>query len=446
MRIGAVNYLNSKPLVYRLADRAPHARLLFDLPSRLADSLAAGRLDVALVPCFEFLSDPSYVMASDACVASRGPVRSVKLYFRTQPADVRKLALDEGSRTSAALSHVLLHRRHGLRPEISRLPIGSGVEAADADAVLLIGDRAMTPPREPFVAAWDLGEEWLRWARLPFVFACWATPSRAVAEEIAPVLAASRDEGEGLLSEIAAVEGPKLDLQAGDAYGYLTQNLHYRIGADERRSIALYRSECERIGLLPTGSAERPGGWPGMNAADLMNAGPGRTRPGRLTPSDWERPSRPFFDEQAPMSIASQAVRPTRKPAAPRTPREPIQPLLDKAVGGERLSPAEWTAPRTGFFPSIEATMRHLHAIELFYLDAIEEGGLGRAVRDPPPFPSAAALRAPQQVAGRRFIAAAETRDPARIVPVAREDRMTHESIGDLILHLAQHQVQVQMA
>ena len=55
MRIGAVNYLNSKPLVYGLEAAAPADRLLFDLPSRLADSLAAGRLDVALIPSVEWL-------------------------------------------------------------------------------------------------------------------------------------------------------------------------------------------------------------------------------------------------------------------------------------------------------------------------------------------------------------------------------------------------------
>lgn len=107
----------------------------------------------------------------------------------------------------------------------------------------------------------------------------------------------------------------------------------------------------------------------------------------------------------------------------------------------EGLSAGEWTAPRTGFFPSIEATLRHLHAIELFYLDAIEEGGLGRAVRDPPPYEDAATLRADQAAAGARLIEAALSRDLDRIVPVAREDRMTHERISDLILHLAQHQV-----
>ncbi len=109
MRIGAVNYLNSKPLVYGFEQSAPGLRLLYDLPSRLADSLAAGRLDVALVTSVEWLRQPGHVIVSDACVACRGPVLSVKLYFRVPPTEVRTLALDEGSRTSAALAQILLY-------------------------------------------------------------------------------------------------------------------------------------------------------------------------------------------------------------------------------------------------------------------------------------------------------------------------------------------------
>src|SRR6476660_4511947 len=72
MRIGAVNYLNSKPLVYGLDALAPQVRMTYDLPSRLADSLATGRLDVALVPSVEFFRTPESTIVSDACVACRG--------------------------------------------------------------------------------------------------------------------------------------------------------------------------------------------------------------------------------------------------------------------------------------------------------------------------------------------------------------------------------------
>ncbi len=143
MRIGAVNYLNSKPLVYGLEAAAAESRVFYDLPSRLADSLAAGRLDVALVPIVEWLRQPGHVVVSDACVACRGPVLSVKLYFRVPPSEVKTLALDEGSRTSAALALVLLDELAGVQPTCEPLPIGCGLESTAADAVLLIGDRAI---------------------------------------------------------------------------------------------------------------------------------------------------------------------------------------------------------------------------------------------------------------------------------------------------------------
>src|ERR687891_1633128 len=100
MRIGAVSYLNTKPLVYGLAELAPQHELAFDLPSRLADDLAAGKLDVALIPSIEFFAHDSYTIVSDACIACRGPVMSVKLFSRVPLEQIGTLALDEGSRTS----------------------------------------------------------------------------------------------------------------------------------------------------------------------------------------------------------------------------------------------------------------------------------------------------------------------------------------------------------
>src|SRR4029077_2737351 len=97
LRIGAVNYLNSKPLIEDLAELAPEAELILDFPSRLADGLTAGTLDVALVPSIACLLEPDYEVVSDACVAARGPVLSVKLYFRKAPRSVCRLGLDVGS-------------------------------------------------------------------------------------------------------------------------------------------------------------------------------------------------------------------------------------------------------------------------------------------------------------------------------------------------------------
>src|SRR5262245_3708277 len=138
IRIGAVSYLNSKPLIEGLAEAVPDASVILDYPSRLADGLARAALDVALIPSIESVSDPDYEVVSDACVATRGPVLSVKLYFRTSPGDVKRLALDEGSRTSAALARVMLAERYGVQPLIEPLKLESTVAATDADAILLI--------------------------------------------------------------------------------------------------------------------------------------------------------------------------------------------------------------------------------------------------------------------------------------------------------------------
>lgn len=252
MNIGAVNYLNSKPLVYGLAERARGCRVLFDLPSRLADSLAAGRLDVALIPVVEALANPDYRIVSNACVASAGPVRSVKVYFRCPPSSVASLALDEGSRTSAVLARVLLSRRFGLKPELLPLPIGMSADEVDADAVLLIGDRAMLAPREPFVETWDLATEWRRWTGLPFVFACWVARHGVDATEIEGALAGSRDAGLAAIDQIAA-QAPAIGVSAESAAEYLTKNLHFTLGQLERESLNRFRHECTSLGLLPVG-------------------------------------------------------------------------------------------------------------------------------------------------------------------------------------------------
>ncbi|TWT98043.1 Chorismate dehydratase [Botrimarina colliarenosi] len=276
MRVGAVNYLNSKPLIHRFEEHADRlaatepalaeVRLLKDLPSRLADSLAEGRLDAALVPAFEALAEPTWRIVSDACVAADGPVSSVKVYFRKRPAEVRSLALDEGSRTSAALCRLLLTRRVGVAPQRTRLAIGRGLADTDADAVLLIGDRAMHEPpaalRSQFVAEWDLAEEWRRDTGLPFVFAVWAARPGIDAAALASLLEASRDDGLVAFAEIARREGPPLGLTVEHAERYLRQNLRFTLGPRERRGLELFREQCRDAGLLPdaptTNSPENP--------------------------------------------------------------------------------------------------------------------------------------------------------------------------------------------
>lgn len=252
LRVGAVNYLNTKPLVHRLGELAPACSLLFDLPSRLSDSLAAARLDIALIPVVEYLRGNSYELVSDACIASQDEVRSVKLFFRVPPDKVTSLALDEGSRTSAALAQVLLAERCGVRPRLAPLPIGDGPASASEDAVLVIGDRAMTPPPEGFQTAWDLGAEWRAETGLPFVFAVWAARAGVDSRGVASALSAARDAGLADLRAISEQYGPPIGVSPDAAYEYLHDHLHYRLDAPERDAMRLFESRCRALGLLTT--------------------------------------------------------------------------------------------------------------------------------------------------------------------------------------------------
>ena len=174
---------------------------------RLADRLADRRLDVALIPSIEVFRG-GHRIVSDACIGCRGPVMSVKLFFRTLPSRVATLAVDEGSRTSAALARILLSERHGVAPAIESLPIGAGLADTRADAVLLIGDRAIGDAGSglsggSFQMVWDLGDEWCRWTGLPFVFAVWAARDGIDVGGLSHHLSSARDAGRANLAAIA---------------------------------------------------------------------------------------------------------------------------------------------------------------------------------------------------------------------------------------------------
>ena len=251
--MGAVGYLNARPLTFCLPQLAPHAEIIEDLPSRLADGLAEGRLDVALIPSIERFRHPDYTIVSDACVACDGPVRSIKLYGRMPVERIRTLALDEGSRTSAALTRILLQERFGRVPELEQLPIGASLAQTDADAVMLIGDRAMLPVEGSFDFVWDLGEEWSRWTGLPFVFATWTARRTVDLEGVDELLAAARDKGICRLVEIAHRQAPLLGISEEDCLSYFRDNLRFRLGPRERRGLERFRQLAVKHRLAPTG-------------------------------------------------------------------------------------------------------------------------------------------------------------------------------------------------
>ena len=123
-RVGAVSYLNTKPLIFGLESLLSDRDVLsLALPSELATDLASGAIDIGLIPVVEYFQHPEFQIVSDAVIACRGPVWSVRIFFRCEPSQVKTLALDEGSRTSVALSKVLFHQKYGFVPDTIELKI-----------------------------------------------------------------------------------------------------------------------------------------------------------------------------------------------------------------------------------------------------------------------------------------------------------------------------------
>lgn len=271
VRIGAVAYLNTKPLIYSLLDRltkggdaatdcsknSPAGSLRLELPSRLATELENESLDVGLIPVVEYFQNlDRYTGVSDAAIACRGPVWSVRILFRKDPSQVRKLAVDEGSRTSIALSKILFHSRFGFVPETTPLPMGVPPQSVDADAVLVIGDRAMKPERfrGDFGSDWDLGEEWYRETGLPFVFARWVARNNSFATPaLTSLLEQSRDAGCANIDEIVRMHAGRYGLSDIECRDYLTQFLRFRLGPEELAGLAEFHRRCQALRLVPEG-------------------------------------------------------------------------------------------------------------------------------------------------------------------------------------------------
>lgn len=251
LKIGAVQYLNSKPLIECLPELFPEAEIVTDVPSRLADGLCEGRYDVALIPSVETLRLPGARVVSDACVACNGPVRSVKLFGKVAPERIESLAVDEGSRTSAALARILLREKYGIEPRLQPLPIGTAVGEFRADAAVVIGDRAMAPLPNEFAFAWDLGSEWLDWTGLPFVFAMWTAGPEVDVFGLSKRFAEARDRGVGRCEQIARREASALQIPVEDCLSYLRDNLVFQLGGRQREGLRRFGALAVAHGLAP---------------------------------------------------------------------------------------------------------------------------------------------------------------------------------------------------
>jgi chorismate dehydratase len=246
LRLGVVSYLNAVPLVHGL-EADPRFSLVRDVPSRIAERLHAGEIDLGMIPSVEYAAG-DYAIVPGIAIASRGPVRSVNLFHRRRLEGVRRVALDASSRTSVALAKILLRERLGHDPEY--VSMGPPVEdmLASADAALVIGDPALYFRGE--AERLDLGEEWQARTGLPFVFAFWAGRPGAVDEAGVVRLQQALRAGQGAFSQIAAQYNGLGAGRGPESEAYLRRNIVYDLGEEELSGLREFYRRARALGLI----------------------------------------------------------------------------------------------------------------------------------------------------------------------------------------------------
>jgi chorismate dehydratase len=250
-RLGAVAYLNARPLVFGL-EASSSFDVRFDLPSRCATLLHDGAIDVGLIPSIEYWRTPgtSYSVVPGVSIASNGPVASVCLYAAKPMRDVRSIALDTSSRTSAALVRVLCERLYAIDPALEPQAPDLDAMLARSDAALVIGDKALFAGDRPGLLKVDLGQAWTDMTGLPFVWAFWAGRTEALSPAAASALQAARDEGVRRPDEIARRYCPDRPADQATAAAYLRTNIKYDFGPSERAGLALFAQYAAAAGLV----------------------------------------------------------------------------------------------------------------------------------------------------------------------------------------------------
>jgi chorismate dehydratase len=271
-RLGVVSFLNARPLIADL-DAHPRVQLAFDVPAALPARLEQGDVDAALVPVIDVLRGRGrYRVLSDACIGCDGETMTVRVFSRVPAERVRTLSVDTDSHSSVALARVLWRARYGY--DLTLQPCDPrSASLADAEAVLLIGDKVMDPRRARFEYDLDLGDAWRQHTGLPFVFAVWAMRSvgppwptgraertssageapaaTAPSAELSELLRGARDRGVKRAAEIANTFAPRHGWPLAAAERYLTRCMQYRLDARSVEGVACLARYCAGADLVP---------------------------------------------------------------------------------------------------------------------------------------------------------------------------------------------------
>jgi chorismate dehydratase len=252
IRIGAVGYLNARPLTWALDADPVRWDTRYDLPSVCSSLLHAGQVDLGLVPSIDYLQDPGYRFVPGVGIGSRGPIASVALYTRVPVERITSIALDTSSRTSVTLIRVLCRHRFGVSPEFVAHPPDLAAMVAVADAGLLIGDPAFEADHAALgLRKVDLGEEWTAMTDLPFIYAAWTGRAGAITGADVEALQDAQRVGVQSVEAIAAEYSGGDARRTARAAAYLRDNVKYGLGPDEARGLQLFLNYAADLGLAP---------------------------------------------------------------------------------------------------------------------------------------------------------------------------------------------------
>jgi cyclic dehypoxanthinyl futalosine synthase len=322
VRLAAVSFLNARPITYGLERGLGEDKftLDFDLPSRCAERLAAGEVDLALLPTASYRDLEASIdlrAVAGVAISSFGDVRTVVLVGEVPWQEMTEIALDGASRSSAALVR-LLSRERGATPrfvEVAHDDIDGA--ARGHTGALVIGDAAFAAA-ERYPHVHDLGDEWKQLTGLPFVYAIWAGRSGALDAEGVALLRQSLQRGLAHRAEIAGAWAEAHGGRPATYERYLTDNIRYQLGSEELSGVGAF---FERL-----------------RAQDGTTGSTGSTESTRRTRLR-------FFDAAYVKERAVRVSMPGSIDGASDRPRPrmlSVDGLLSDAASGARLSPEDF--------------------------------------------------------------------------------------------------------
>lgn len=243
LKVGAVSYLNTKPLIYGFEHGLMQDKLelVIDYPSNIARALLNNQIDIGLVPVAIIPELKQHFIISDYCISSDGAVESVGIFSEVPINEIETLLLDYQSRTSVVLAQVLIKEFWKLNPLIKKAGPEFEQQIKDTTAAVVIGDRALQQHAHSKYY-YDLGLAWKEHTGLPFVFAAWVS-NKEISEEFVKKFNASNEYGLDRIEEVIEKQHePGVNLQA-----YYTRFIQYRLNDEKKKSLQLFLEKCSSI-------------------------------------------------------------------------------------------------------------------------------------------------------------------------------------------------------